>query len=334
MDIELLSKMVRELVLDHSSVGLPGVGTFIAEVVPASFSDRGYTINPPYRRLSFVSGYPDDDVLASFYARSNNLSLEESRAILSTYLSQMKMVLKERKTVVMPGLGRLRATRENQFFFVPEEDLDIFPDGMALKPVSLKTHTESAEAVAAAVSELSAIIAATPVPKEEVPAAPIRAAAEASKSAEAPVAAEPPKSAEAPVVPADPSSETQAAPSSETQADPSSETQAAPVAPQPSKPQPLNPEPLKPQLSEPQPSEPETPVAPQTPKLEAPEPEIPDVPAPAPITRHWWFWLLLLTGIVLILFAVYVGVAHIYPGIFDQYLYTPEELDIVRTIVK
>ncbi|MBQ5581842.1 MAG: hypothetical protein IIU68_00640, partial [Bacteroidales bacterium] len=37
------------------------------------------------------------------------------------------------------GLGKLRATRENNFFFVCDEKLDIFPEGFALKPISLKS---------------------------------------------------------------------------------------------------------------------------------------------------------------------------------------------------
>ena len=54
MDIDLLAKMVKETVMDHDSVTLPGVGSFVAELVPAVFTDRGYTINPPYRRLYFL----------------------------------------------------------------------------------------------------------------------------------------------------------------------------------------------------------------------------------------------------------------------------------------
>ena len=45
MDIDLLSKMVKELILDNDEVSLPGVGSFVAELVPSSFSDKGYTIN-------------------------------------------------------------------------------------------------------------------------------------------------------------------------------------------------------------------------------------------------------------------------------------------------
>ena len=53
MDIDLLSKMVRQLILEHDKVFLPGLGAFVAEIVPSTFSDKGYTVNPPYRRLSF-----------------------------------------------------------------------------------------------------------------------------------------------------------------------------------------------------------------------------------------------------------------------------------------
>ena len=38
--------MVKEVILDRDRVVLPGLGTFVAEMVPASFSDKGYTINP------------------------------------------------------------------------------------------------------------------------------------------------------------------------------------------------------------------------------------------------------------------------------------------------
>ncbi len=63
MEIALLADMVKELILDNEEVALPGLGTFVTEVVPASFSDRGYTINPPYRRLSFRERQGSDDMI-------------------------------------------------------------------------------------------------------------------------------------------------------------------------------------------------------------------------------------------------------------------------------
>lgn len=169
MDAEQLSKMVREIILETESVTLPGLGSFVAEVVPASFSDKGYTINPPYRRLSFSHREGGDTRLADLYAASNGVSREEALQLLSEFLSGLRETLMSRKAVALPGLGRLRATRENNFFFVPDENPDIDPTGFGLYPISLKTHQETAEEVSSAVSELAAAFAPVP-PAEEKPA--------------------------------------------------------------------------------------------------------------------------------------------------------------------
>ena len=87
MDIDLLSRIVKELITDHDKVGLPGLGTFVAEVVPASFSDKGYTINPPYRRLSFHPDNTEADLLVKFYSDSNHVPLEASRVYITEFLS-------------------------------------------------------------------------------------------------------------------------------------------------------------------------------------------------------------------------------------------------------
>lgn len=167
MDIELLAKMVAELIVDNDSVGLPGMGSFVAEIVPASFSDRGYTITPPYRKLSFKGGYPTDTLLVDLYAKVNGTDTAEARSVITDFVLQMKNVLKDRKTVIFPGLGKLRATKDNTFFFVSDENLDIFPEGITLKPISLKTHSVSSEELARAVSSISELIAAQPIPQPE-----------------------------------------------------------------------------------------------------------------------------------------------------------------------
>ena len=163
-----MSKMVGELILDNDEVSLPGVGTFVAEVVPSTFSDKGYTINPPYRRLSFRQRESSDGRLVALYARSNGVDERVAASILGAYLAELKDTLKTRKTIVFPGLGRLRATRENNFFFIPDEDLNIYPEGFGLEPLSLKTHVETEDDVVAAVASLQQILD-EPAVKEEKP---------------------------------------------------------------------------------------------------------------------------------------------------------------------
>lgn len=169
MDIDLLSKMVKELILDNDKVALPGLGSFVAEIVPSTFSDKGYTINPPYRRLYFRSRISEGDELVSFYAKTNNVDMEIAERVLSDFLTELKSVLFQKKTVVFPGLGRMRATKENTIFFVADEDLDIYPDGFALESISLKAHKETPEEVSGVMSELKAYIAEKPSETEDGP---------------------------------------------------------------------------------------------------------------------------------------------------------------------
>lgn len=162
MDIDLLSKMVKEIILAEDKVVLPGLGTFVAELMPATFSDKGYTINPPYRRLYFRQRAENDSSLAELYAVANNVDREVAGRILADFLKELKAVLQEKKIVVFPGLGRLRATKENNFFFVPDETLDIYMDGFGLVPISLKTHQETEEEVSEVIEKISAIAGQQP----------------------------------------------------------------------------------------------------------------------------------------------------------------------------
>ena len=140
MNIDLLSKMVLELIIEYDKVVLPFFGVFTAEVVSSSFSDRGYTLNPPYRRLHFKASSQSDNLLAEFYAKANGVDVDTAFRIVSEFTKELRNVLLKSKVLVFPGLGRIRTTRENNFFFVPDEDLDIYPEGFGLKPISLKAH--------------------------------------------------------------------------------------------------------------------------------------------------------------------------------------------------
>ena len=171
MDIDLLSKMVKELILDNDRVVLPGLGSFVAEVVPSTFSDKGYTINPPYRRLFFRSKPDEGDELAAFYARTNNVDKAMAERIIKDFVAELRPMLHTKKTIVFPGLGRLRATKENAVFFVANEDLDIYPAGFGLEPISLKTHQETREEVSAAVVGLKSLLSET---VQEMPVQPAK----------------------------------------------------------------------------------------------------------------------------------------------------------------
>lgn len=300
MDIDLLSRIVKELITDHDKVGLPGLGTFVAEVVPASFSDKGYTINPPYRRLSFHPDNTEAGLLVKFYSDSNHMPLEASRVYITEFLSELKQVLIQRKTVIFPGLGRLRATKENNFFFVPDEDLDIYPDGFGLQPVSMKYIQGVADPVDIKLSYSDAM----------------RGFEDRRRAAE-----EPQLETLSPnqVEPAQPSEPGQ---SSEPE-QPVEQEQSA---------EPDHTEPVQPSED---PSERQCDAAPAE-QLQGEESDAAPVELPGEETgvvrrrSRWWIAPVVVVSLAAVALGVFVILAHAAPDFIDSILYTPEELKILN----
>lgn len=311
MDIDLLSKMVKELILDRDRVVLPGLGAFVAEIVPSTFSDKGYTINPPYRRLFFRSRPDEGDDLISFYASSNNVELDIADRIIKDFVRELKGVLHEKKTVVFPGLGRLRATKENHVFFVADESLDIYPDGFGLEPISLKTHQETVEEVSAAVVGLRSLLDTPAV--QEPAVAPQPAAVPEPVVVPEPAVPHPAKLSEPAVVP-----------------EPTKAPEPA-AAPEPV----VVPEPVPESALEPAPEpvpEPAPKPVPEPVTVPAPEPAPESAPVAGPSLRPFvraTAWIFAAAAAVLVILAV---AGRVCPDLVDPLLYSSEELEIVRML--
>lgn len=357
MDIDLLSRIVKELITDHDKVGLPGLGTFVAEVVPASFSDKGYTINPPYRRLSFHPDNTEADLLVKFYSDSNHVPLEASRVYITEFLSELKQVLIQRKTVIFPGLGRLRATKENNFFFVPDEDLDIYPDGFGLQPVSMKYIQGVADPVDIKLSYSDAMrgfedrhrAAGPELPAEmgqpSEPGLPV--AGEQSAAEEPQLETLSPDQAE-PVQPSEPGQSSEPVlPITEAQHQPEAEEQvrreeepgaeldqAESMLPAEMEQLSEQEQPAKPvqQLTEPDHTEPVQPSEdPSERQSDAAPAGLPGEETGGVRRRsRWWIAPVVVVSLAVVALGVFVILAHAAPDFIDSILYTPEELKILN----
>lgn len=188
MDIQQLSTMVRDLVLQQDKVVVPGLGVFCAELVPASFSDRGYTLNPPYRKLSFEAEGPS----AVPRQEDSRYLVKAEAAELQQCIASLRSELQSSKCVELPLLGKLRLTTSGEMYFIADPDLDIYPDAFGLHPVSMKNHDpQISEAALSALDIDTPMIEPTPQPESAQPA----------PQSEAPQAPAPAQLAEAPQIP-------------------------------------------------------------------------------------------------------------------------------------
>ena len=323
MDIDLLAKMIRDVVLEKDEVALPGLGMFIADFVPASFSDKGYTINPPYKRLSFrQKDNPDDRTIVKLYAEANNIGEDTAEHFVNDFLSGLKDILMVRKSVVLPGLGRLRATKENNFFFIADENLDIYPEGFGLEPVSLKTHQETVSEVAETMAGLRSILAPEQAEEPALAQEPVLEPVAASESVQEP----------APEVIQE--AEPEVATETEVEPEPALEVESAPEVE--SGPEAL-PEPVQeavPETASETVPETSQEIVPET----VPEPACESV-AGQPADNQsggssfWKTFRIVAVSIVILAIlalAAFIILSRVAPDFIDTILYSPEELEIVR----
>lgn len=287
----MLSKMIKELILDKDRVVLPGLGCFVAEMVPSAFSDKGYTINPPYRKLSFRSKPDMGDELIDFYVEANNLDRDVACRILGDFIRELRQVIFTKKVVVLPGLGRLRATKENHLFFIPEEGLDIYPAGIGLEPISLKTHVETPQEVASAVAGLKSIM-------EEVIVESVEDDCADDESAEEKVIMEDVVETAADEVIAETEVETA---EEKVDAEEEQKEKVAPVVAEE-----VVEEPVAETLAEVE----------EKPKKSA--------------GKKLLMTFIVLVVLAVVALGAFVAVARMMPGVFDSILYTPEELEILN----
>ncbi|MCR4565449.1 MAG: hypothetical protein K5651_05100 [Bacteroidales bacterium] len=325
MKLETLSGLIVQLVLENGRVMLPQLGAFMRETVPASFSDRGFTLLPPYRRLVFRESQGDGTLLCEALSRQARLTPQRAQAEIEACVQALREQLEEENQALIPGLGRLKRTASGGLLFVQDEDLDVSGELMALDAVSLKSQNRLA---AAAFHMASEPVAPKPAP---VPVAPASASASASEPEPVP-ASEPEPVAPAPMLEPESASASASEPEpavAPVEPAPVSGPDSAPVDPAPAS------EPVAPaQTYVPKPAEPDPASAPTS---EPPAPPVMrDIPANGEEeaeerhTSPWLVLLLVVLALVLLFFALFYAGVWFFPDTLDKFLYDEQQLELLK----
>lgn len=174
MDKALFSSMVKELLLRDGYAELPGLGTLHFIVCPASFSDRGFTLNPPFKKLVFSSdgnsaagtfAVEKPSELSSLYSAANEMPLQGSIIAIGEFIEELKSSVTPTQDFELPFLGKFRRMRDGSLFFVQGQDVSLCPSFDNLPAVSLKTLDAQQSAQPAqpdAISETDSAVAGQP----------------------------------------------------------------------------------------------------------------------------------------------------------------------------
>ncbi len=141
MDINSFSYCLKDLISQNDKVAVPGLGLFFAAMMPAKFSDNRAVINPPYRQVFFTESdtFQDgDNAFITKVSQYMRCSFEQANTELQWCLDRLKTELQQNKTCSIPGLGVMKADSKNEYYFITDEGVDIYLDGIGFEPVFIK----------------------------------------------------------------------------------------------------------------------------------------------------------------------------------------------------
>ncbi len=141
-----ISASIAVLLQEHNSVGIPGLGGFVAQYKPAQIDQVEGKLSPPSKQLTFNKNLLFDDGLLVKHVREQyGMSFAEAMRQVDAYVKEVKETIARNEIVAFPGVGRLYRDYEGNFQFVAEDtNLNIESYGLPVVqfyPVLRRTAT-------------------------------------------------------------------------------------------------------------------------------------------------------------------------------------------------
>lgn len=144
MDLELFSRCLKDLVRSHDEVVVPGLGTFTAQNVPGSVDEEGTPV-PPYRKISYSTVEKEDDGLFLRFLAKYLPEDADAAQTWQDFIEDFSGELDEKKSVVIEGVGELRASARKIYYFVSDTANFEYPDVPGQESVGALLPEEFAE---------------------------------------------------------------------------------------------------------------------------------------------------------------------------------------------
>ncbi|MFN7115619.1 MAG: hypothetical protein ACK4TA_02410 [Saprospiraceae bacterium] len=113
---------IAELLYEHQSVTIPGLGAFVSAYKPANIDQVEGKIAPPSKQISFNKNLLiDDGLLVKQLREKFRLSYGEAMRTVDDYAREVKEKIDRREIVTFPKVGRLYKDYEQNYQFLPDE---------------------------------------------------------------------------------------------------------------------------------------------------------------------------------------------------------------------
>ena len=116
-----IAEDIKELIYDHGSVVVPGLGSFSGDYKSASIDNIQGQLSPPALDIVFnPNNVLNDGVLSDFIKKKYHVLTHEAQKAIDTFTEEVVQTFKKHEIVVIPDVGRLYRDYSDKVRFLPE----------------------------------------------------------------------------------------------------------------------------------------------------------------------------------------------------------------------
>jgi nucleoid DNA-binding protein/cell division septation protein DedD len=136
---------IAELLFDHSSVNIPGLGGFTTHYRRATYDQIQGVMKPPSKDIRFNENLGiNDGMLVGHIMDRHQLGQQEAQKIVADYVEQILASMKRKEMVVFPKVGRLYRDYKGTYEFLPD-NTNFNPDAFGLPNIQFQPIVRSKE---------------------------------------------------------------------------------------------------------------------------------------------------------------------------------------------
>ena len=125
---------IQQYLLLSRQCPIPGLGTFKLLIQPSTHLVAEHRFQSPQWNISFESECNDNDSLAKFVSKANQISYKNALGMIQDWVSQF-ISNPQSKNIYIPGIGKLKKESGNSYSFTQDHLAISLPDINARKIV-------------------------------------------------------------------------------------------------------------------------------------------------------------------------------------------------------
>ncbi len=127
---------IKELLKEHDCVVIPGFGGFLARYTGAYINPVNNRIYPPARTIGFNRKLnKNDGLLTGKISDGEHISYRKAGEVVERFAQSLASTLSSNKNYHLEGIGTFKVDPENNTFFEPVDQPEIWDEGYGLKPI-------------------------------------------------------------------------------------------------------------------------------------------------------------------------------------------------------